>query len=402
MTYERFFEYIKYPTQSDEECANCPSTGGQLVFAEYLVKELESVGAEQVKMDEHGYVYAALPATEGLENRPVIGFIAHMDTAPAFSGENIRPRIIPDYDGGDIVLNQEQNIIMQVSEFEHLKDYIGQTIIVTDGTTLLGSDDKAGVAEIIAALDKMKQDKIKHGPVRIAFTPDEEIGRGADLFDVEYFGADYAYTVDGGKLGEIEYENFNAASADILVHGVNIHPGEAKNKMKNASLIAMEFQQMLPPAESPACTEGYEGFYHLCGMKGDESEAELSYIIRDHDRENFEKRKRYIQHVTQYLNEKYGDGTVDALVEDSYYNMKEKILPHMQIVKAAEEAMRKCGIEPVIVPIRGGTDGARLSYMGLPCPNLSTGGHNFHGKYEYIPAESMEVMTNVLVELVKC
>ena len=401
MTYERFFEYIKYPTQSDEECANCPSTGGQLVFAEYLVKELESVGAEQVKMDEHGYVYAALPATEGLENRPVIGFIAHMDTAPAFSGENIRPRIIPDYDGGDIVLNQEQNIIMQVSEFEHLKDYIGQTIIVTDGTTLLGSDDKAGVAEIIAALDKIKQDKIKHGPVRIAFTPDEEIGRGADLFDVEYFGADYAYTVDGGDVGGIEYENFNAASATVTVHGFSVHPGSAKDAMINASNVAMEFHMALPAMARPETTEGYQGFYHLCQMYGDVTEAKLGYILRDHDASKLQFKKDNLLHIACYLNGKYGPGTVEVEIKDSYRNMLEKIKPHFHLVETARKAITKAGLTPEEIPVRGGTDGAVLSWKGLPCPNLGTGGFNFHGVCECTTVERMDKATEILLNIVE-
>ena len=401
MTYERFLEYIKYPTQSDEKCANCPSTGGQLVFAEYLVKELESVGAEQVKMDEHGYVYAALPATEGLENRPVIGFIAHMDTAPAFSGENVRPRIIPDYDGGDIVLNQEQNIIMQVSEFEHLKDYIGQTIIVTDGTTLLGSDDKAGVAEIIAALDKIKQDKIKHGPVRIAFTPDEEIGRGADLFDVEYFGADYAYTVDGGDVGGIEYENFNAASATVTIHGFSVHPGSAKDAMINASNVALEFHSALPVMARPETTEGYQGFYHLCQMYGDVTDAKLGYILRDHDAQKLQYKKDNLMQIAAYLNGKYGEGTVEVEIKDSYRNMIEKIKPHFHLVENARKAIRMAGLEPEEEPVRGGTDGATLSWNGLPCPNLGTGGFNFHGVCECTTVERMDKATEILLNIVE-
>ena len=403
---DRFFRYVQIDTQSKEDAESFPSTEKQKNLAMLLTKELQEMGASDVIYDEERcYVYAKLPGNDPAkgDNYPTLGFIAHMDTSPDCSGRNVKPKLVENYDGEEVILNEEKAIVLSPVVFPELKHYVGQTLIVTDGTTLLGADDKAGVAEIMTMVQTLlEHPEIKHGPIAIGFTPDEEVGDGVDHFKIRQFGADYAYTVDGGAIGELEYENFNAASAKAIIHGVNVHPGEAKNKMKNASLIAMEFQQMLPPAESPACTEGYEGFYHLCGMKGDESEAELSYIIRDHDRENFEKRKRYIQHVTQYLNEKYGDGTVDALVEDSYYNMKEKILPHMQIVKAAEEAMRKCGIEPVIVPIRGGTGGARLSYMGLPCPNLSTGGHNFHGKYEYIPAESMEVMTNVLVELVKC
>lgn len=397
--YERFLEYVKFATQSDEECGTCPSSQGQLVFGRYLVEELRKAGAAEAEMDGKGYVYASLPASEGMEEKPAIGFIAHLDTAPSFSGAGIRPALISDYDGEDIVLNKESGVILKVSEFGHLKDYVGQSLIVTDGTTLLGADDKAGIAEIMTALARITREQIPHGAVKIAFTPDEEIGRGADFFDVERFGADYAYTVDGGKLGEIEYENFNAASAKILIHGMNIHPGEAKNKMRNAALLSMEFNGMLPASEIPACTEGYEGFYHLCSMQGDESEAVLSYIIRDHSREKFEERKMFIRRISGYLNQKYGAGTVETEIVDSYYNMKEKILPFLYIVEHARKAMEKCGVEPVTVPIRGGTDGARLSFMGLPCPNLSTGGHNFHGKYEYIPVESMDAMVNVLVEL---
>lgn len=399
--YEHFLEYIKINTQSDEENPDCPSTGTQTEMARLLVKELRKAGADKAEMDENGYVYASIRATEGMEDREVIGFIAHMDTAPAFSGENIRPRLVENYNGKDIVLNEEKEIVMRVSEFEHLENYVGQTLIVTDGTTLLGSDDKAGIAEIITAAAKIIEEGIPHGEIRIAFTPDEEIGRGADLFDVERFGAGYAYTVDGGRLGELEYENFNAASLEVTVHGINIHPGEAKNKMKNACLMAMEFNSMLPPSETPACTEGYEGFYHLCGMKGDESKAVLSYIIRDHSMKKFSERKQYVERIRDYMNMKYGENTVDLVLTDSYYNMKEKIEPYMYIVENAVKAMENCGIEPSIVPVRGGTDGARLSYMGLPCPNLSTGGHNFHGKYEYIPVESMDKMVEVIVEIVK-
>lgn len=397
--FERFLQYIKINTQSDEEKEHCPSTGNQLEMGKILLEELKKVGVEQVDMDENGYIYAAIDPTEGMEEKKTIGFIAHMDTAPAFSGENIRPQLVENYDGRDIVLNKEKNIVMKVAEFPHLKNYVGQTLIVTDGTTLLGSDDKAGIAEIITAAAEILEKNIPHGGIKIAFTPDEEIGRGADLFQVERFGADYAYTVDGGKLGELEYENFNAASLEVIVHGVNIHPGEAKNKMKNASLMAMEFNSMLPASEIPACTEGYEGFYHLCGMTGDESRAVLSYIIRDHSMEKFRERRQYVENVRDYMNRKYGSSTVETVMKDSYYNMKEKIQPHMYIVDNAARAMKNCGIEPSVVPIRGGTDGARLSFMGLPCPNLSTGGHNFHGKYEYIPVESMDKMVEVLVEL---
>ena len=398
---EHFLEYIKINTQSDEQNQHCPSTNSQRQMAELIVEELKKAGANHVYMDKHGYVYASVNASEGMENGEIIGFISHMDTAPAFSGENNKPHFVENYDGKDIILNKEQDIVMKVSEFEHLSQYKGQTLIVTDGTTLLGSDDKAGIAEIITAVSKITEEKIPHNEIKIAFTPDEEIGRGADLFDIEGFGADYAYTIDGGQLGELEYENFNAASMKVTVNGVNIHPGEAKNKMKNAALMAMEFNGMLPSAEIPACTEGYEGFYHLCEIKGDESQTILSYIIRDHSMKKFEERKEYAQHIRDYMNQKYGNKTIELVITDSYYNMKEKIEPCMHIVEYAREAMKRCGIESSVVPIRGGTDGARLSYMGLPCPNLSTGGHNFHGKYEYIPVESMEKMVQVIIEIVK-
>lgn len=396
---ERLLNYVKVNTMSNEECMECPSTKKQLELGKMLVEELKGIGVNKVEMDEHGYVYASLNASIGAEKEKKIGLIAHMDTAPAFSGENIHPRIIENYDGKDIVLNKSLNIVMSPVEFESLTKYQGQTLIVTDGTTLLGGDDKAGIAEIITAMEYIIENKIPHGEIKIAFTPDEEIGRGADLFNVEKFGADYAYTVDGGEIGELEYENFNAASAKIYIHGVNIHPGDAKNKMKNACLLAMEFNKMLPSVETPAHTEHYEGFYHLCDMKGDESEAELNYIIRDHSMEKFNDRKNFIGKIAGFLNEKYGEGTIETVIEDSYYNMKEKILPHMDIVDKAKIAMEKCDIEWKVVPIRGGTDGARLSYMGLPCPNLSTGGHNFHGKYEYISVESMEKMVKVLANM---
>ena len=398
---ERFFKYIKINTQSDENNPHCPSTDSQRQMAQLLVEELKKAGADNAYMDEHGYVYASINASEGMEHGDVIGFIAHMDTAPAFSGENMNPQLIENYDGTDIILNKEKNIVMKVSEFGHLSQYKGQTLIVTDGTTLLGSDDKAGIAEIITAVNKITEEHIPHKEIKIAFTPDEEIGRGADLFDVKRFGADYAYTIDGGQLGELEYENFNAASIKVIVNGVNIHPGEAKNKMKNAVLMAMEFNSMLPPAEIPACTEGYEGFYHLCEIKGDESRTVLSYILRDHSMKKFQERKKYVENITNYMNQKYGEKTVEIVITDSYYNMKEKIESCMHIVEYARKAMEKCGITPSVIPIRGGTDGARLSYMGLPCPNLSTGGHNFHGKYEYIPVQSMEKMVEVIIEIIR-
>jgi len=397
--YERLLEYVKVWTTSDEENESCPSTMRQWDLARKLVEEMKRIGISDVRIDEHAYVYGRIPASSKAEDLPVVGYISHMDTAPAFSGENVNPHIVKDYDGGDIVLGN--GVTMAVSDYPELKRYIGKSLIVTDGTTLLGGDDKAGISEIMTACERIITDDIRHGEIRIAFTPDEEIGRGADLFDVENFGADYAYTVDGGALGEIEYENFNAASAKIVCHGNCIHPGEGKGKMRNALLYAMEFNSMLPEKETPAYTEGYEGFFHLTDCKGNEEEAVLGYIVRDHDMASFEARKRLMEDIAAKLNDKYGEGTVCPEIKDSYYNMKEKILPHMEIVDRAVDAMKACKIPPVIVPIRGGTDGARLSYMGLPCPNLSTGGHNFHGKFEYIPIESMDAMTDVLVELMR-
>lgn len=393
---ERFFNYITMDTQSDENCNNCPSTEKQKELAAVLVEEMKQTGLTSCHMDEKGYVYGWCEATKGLEMRPAIGLISHMDTAPSFCGAGVRPQIIRNYDGNDILLNSEKNIVMSVKDFPNLLNYKGEDLIVTDGTTLLGADDKAGIAEILTALEEIIKSGVTHGRICVAFTPDEEIGRGADYFDIKKFGAEYAYTVDGGALGELEYENFNAAGADIIVHGVNIHPGDAKNKMKNASLIAMEFNGMLPQAEIPAHTEGYEGFYHLCAMEGTEENARLHYIIRDHDRRMFEKRKELFTKSVEFLNVKYGRDTVACEMKDSYYNMKEKIEPRMDIIERAAEAFEKCKVSPKVVPIRGGTDGARLSYEGLLCPNLSTGGNNFHGKYEFISVQSMEKMTEVL------
>ena len=398
--YERFLEYVKYDTKSCEENENCPSSEGQLVFAKKLVEEMESIGIVNTRVDEHGYVYGELLATQGLENEKAIGLIAHMDTAPVVSGANVNPRIVNNYDGGDIILNEELGVIIKTSDYPEITEYKGQSLIVTDGTTLLGADDKAGIAEILTAVENIICNNIPHPSVKIAFTPDEEIGRGADLFDVEGFGADFAYTIDGGKLGELEYENFNAASAKIKVNGNCIHPGEGKNKMKNAILIAMEFNGMLPAFETPAHTENYEGFYHVMNVNGTEELATLDYIIRDHDMGIFEARKDRIVKIADYLNEKYGAGTVEIQLKDSYYNMKEKILPCMEIIEKAKTAFRKNNVEPITTPIRGGTDGARLSYMGLPCPNISTGGHNFHGKHEYIPIEAMDKMVDVIITLV--
>lgn len=408
--YERLLKYVSYETTSDENSQTCPSSAKELVLADELVEELKAIGVADAHVDKDGYVYGSIPATKGAENEKTIGLIAHMDTASAMSGAGIKPRIINDYDGADIVLNEKLGVVMDTVTFPQLRNYVGQDLIVTDGTTLLGADDKAGIAEIMtAAAQIIEADKAcegntaehtAHGKICIAFTPDEEIGRGADRFNVENFGADYAYTVDGGMLGEIEFENFNAASAKVHIKGENIHPGEAKNKMKNASLLAMEFNSMLPPAEIPAHTEGYEGFFHLCGMSGDEENAYLDYIVRDHNMDKFLERKAMLEHITAYLNTKYGAGTVNLDMKDSYYNMREKLEADMYIVDRAVEAMRENGVEPIIQPIRGGTDGARLSFMGLLCPNLSTGGHNFHGKYEYICIQSMDKMVEIIKSIV--
>ncbi len=400
---ERFLRYVSFDTQSEESSMSTPSTDRQLDLARALLRELRDMGASNVRMDEYGYVYAAIPANRPeLEKAPALGFIAHMDTAPAMSGRHVKPRIVEAYDGGDIVLNRELGITMRRADFPCLGECVGQDLIVTDGTTLLGADDKAGIAEIMAMAARLLSNPgIPRGPVCIAFTPDEEIGRGADHFDVTGFGAAAAYTVDGGPIGELEYENFNAASGAVSIKGVSIHPGDAKGRMKNAILLGMEFQSLLPAAEAPMYTEGYEGFFHLDHFTGDVENARMEYIIRDHDRERFEGRKRLFQAAASYLNTKYGGGTLEASVKDSYYNMKEQIKPHMYLIEMASEAMKDAGIEPRVVPIRGGTDGARLSYMGLPCPNLSTGGYHYHGKFEYIPAQSMEKMTDVLVGIVK-
>ncbi len=397
----RFLKYVSFYTQSSESSQIVPSTPGQKVLGKVLVQELIEMGL-QARIDEKGYVYGEIPATPGYEKEPVIGLIAHMDTSESASGENIKPCIIKEYDGGDIVLNKEQNIMMRPSDYPSLKDNIGMDLIVTDGTTLLGADDKAGIAEIMT-LAQMLTDApdIPHGPIKIAFTPDEEIGRGTDHFDIAGFGADFAYTVDGGPLGELEYENFNAASAVFTINGINIHPGSAKNKMKNACLIAGELMSMLPPAETPATTEGYEGFYHLSAMEGYEEKASLRYLVRDHSMEKFQARKQFLTRLTAYLNEKYGAGTVKLDLKDSYYNMKEKLEPHQFIIERAKEAMKAEGVTPIIRPIRGGTDGARLSWEGLPCPNLSTGGYNYHGRFEYIPVQSLEKMVQVLLRLVR-
>ena len=392
---ERFLRYVRFDTQSDEFSETCPSTEKQKVFGKALVEEMKAIGIADARIDDNGYIYGTVSGDPDL---PVIGLIAHMDTAPDLSGANVSPKVIS-YMGGDIVLNEQENIVMRAAEYACLQEDIGKHLIVTDGTTLLGADDKAGVAEILTCAEQLLHSGRNHATLKIAFTPDEEIGRGADLFDVEGFGADFAYTVDGGGLGELEYENFNAAGAKVTVRGLNIHPGAAKNKMRNSQLIAMEFQNMLPVQQRPEFTEGYEGFFHLIGMTGGVEESTLRYIIRDHDMGQFLDKKCLMERIASFLNEKYGNGTVVLDMNDSYYNMREKIEPCMHIVERARAAMEKTDIIPVTVPIRGGTDGARLSFMGLPCPNLCTGGKNFHGRYEYIAVEDMEKITCMLVEL---
>ena len=397
--YERFLNYVSVPTMSDEESETTPSTKKQLVLGKLLKEELTSLGLSDVKLDEYGYVYATLPANTE-KNEKTIGFIAHMDTSPDAPDENVKPKLV-EYAGGDILLNEERGIYMTVEEYPNIADYKGHLLITTDGTTLLGADDKAGIAEILTMLEKLIERNTPHGTIKVAFTPDEEIGRGADKFDVEGFDADFAYTVDGGAIGELEYENFNAASAKITVHGVSIHPGSAKGKMKNAARIAMEFNALLPEEEIPELTEGYEGFHHLTGMSGEIELAKLSYIIRDHDMEKFKEKKRDFEAAAAVINAKYGEGTLELELCDSYYNMREKIEPEMYIIERAKKAMLKLDIIPLINPIRGGTDGARLSFMGLPCPNLSTGGENFHSRFEFISADVMEVMSEILVEIAK-
>ena len=392
----RFLTYVSYPTMSDETSETVPSTAKQLTFSRYLADELTAIGLSDVELDEKGYLYATLPA-----NTPsgiTLGLIAHVDTSDAVADAPIHTAVVP-FEGKDVCLNEEKQIYLKSSEYPSLQNYVGQHLIVTDGTTLLGADDKAGVCAIVTAAERVLNSNAPHGRIRICFTPDEEIGRGADHFDVEKFGADYAYTVDGGALGELEYENFNAASARVEFHGVSIHPGSAKDKMKNAQLMAMEFNAMLPPEETPAHTEGYEGFYHVHHMEGTESLAEVALLIRDHDRERFEKRKQFLRNLTDYLNGVWGEGCFELALRDSYYNMKEQILPHMELIENAKAAMLAVGVEPMVVPIRGGTDGARLSYMGLPCPNLSTGGANFHGIHELIPVRSLEKMVEVFKAL---
>ncbi len=393
---ERFLKLVSYDTMSDENCPHCPSSPNQKVLGAEIVRQMTEMGIADAHMDDHGYVYGTIPATG---SGPVIGLIAHMDTSPDASGANIQARIV-EYTGGDVILNEAQGICLSPADYPSLDRHVGKHLIVTDGTTLLGADDKAGVAEILACAEKLLHCGKPHGAVRIGFTPDEEIGRGADLFDVAGFGADYAYTVDGGGLGELEYENFNGASVQVEITGRSIHPGSARGKMRNAALMAMEFNALLPAHEIPACTDGYEGFFHLTDMAGEVEKAVLHYIIRDHDFEKYEARKAQMAAAAAYFNHLYGEGACTVTITDSYRNMKEKILPHMYIVDRAKAAMEACGVTPLVVPIRGGTDGARLSYEGLPCPNLCTGGENFHGRFEYIPVEDMEKIVEILERII--
>lgn len=397
---DRFLDYVKFDTQSDELTNLTPSTPGQMVFAQYLEKELQKMGLEDITLDENGYLMATLPAnTDG--DIPVVGFIAHLDTSPDMSGRHVDPHIVKNYDGQDITLNEKEQIVLSPSEFPELRDYVGQDLIVTDGTTLLGADDKAGIAEIISAVAYLQEHpEIKHGKIRIAFNPDEEIGLGAHKFDVEHFGCDFAYTMDGGEIGELEYENFNAAVARITIKGRNVHPGSAKHKMINSIRVATLFTQMLPRWETPEHTEGYEGFYHLVNIEGSVESTTITYIIRDHDRARFESRKREIEHLVNKTNNEY-PGCCTAEIKDQYYNMREKIEPVMHIIDIAQEAMRESGVEPKVEPIRGGTDGAQLSFKGLPCPNIFAGGLNFHGRYEFVPVQSMEKAVDVIVNIAR-
>ncbi|MCY8972271.1 peptidase T [Bacillus atrophaeus] len=398
---ERFTTYVKVDTQSNENNNTCPSTPGQLTLANMLVEELKSIGMEEAAIDENGYVMATLPSNTE-KNVPTIGFLAHVDTATDFTGKHVNPQIVEDYDGKDIVLNEELQVILSPDQFPELPGYKGHTLITTDGTTLLGADNKAGIAEIMTAMDYLiKHPEIKHGTIRVAFTPDEEIGRGPHKFDVKQFNSSFAYTVDGGPLGELEYESFNAAAAKITVKGNNVHPGTAKGKMINSAKIAMELNRMLPEEEAPESTEGYEGFYHLLSIQGDVEETKLHYIIRDFDKEGFNNRKAEMERIVSDLRNQYGKDRIILDMNDQYYNMREKIEPVKEIVDTARQAMENLGIEPKISPIRGGTDGSQLSYMGLPTPNIFTGGENFHGKFEYISAENMVKAVNVIVEIVK-
>lgn len=396
---ERFLKYVSFDTQSNEETNVTPSTEGQMVFARYLKEELEELGLEEISLDENGYLFATLPANTDKEV-PVVGFIAHMDTSPDMSGKNVSPRIVANYDGGDILLNSAENIVLSTERFPELLDHKGEDLIVTDGTTLLGADDKAGIAEIVSAIVYLKEHpEIKHGKIRIGFNPDEEIGLGAHKFDVEKFGCDWAYTMDGGEVGELEFENFNAASAKVVFKGRNVHPGYAKNKMINSIRVANQFMSTLPAEETPEHTEGYEGFYHLVGISGEVEQTTVSYIIRDHDRARFEERKKNMEALVGKINAEYGEGTALLELHDQYYNMREKIEPVMHVIDIAFKAMQEAGVKPTVKAIRGGTDGAQLSFKGLPCPNIFAGGLNFHGRFEFVPIQSMEKAMKVVVKI---
>jgi tripeptide aminopeptidase len=396
---EKFLRYVRIDTQSQEDVDAVPSTAKQWNLARLLEAELKAIGLIDVRLDEHGYVTAALPATPGVK-APVIGFAAHVDTSPETPAEKVQPRLIENYDGSDIRYPADPDLILTPHDFPELLNYCGQTLIVTDGSTLLGADDKAGVAEIMTALQNLVDDpSISHGEIRVAFTPDEEVGHGPDFFDVKAFGADFAYTVDGGEIGELEFENFNAASARVVIHGRVVHPGDGKDRLVNSILIGMELQQMLPVQQRPEFTSGYEGFYYLLGISGSTEKTTLDYIIRDHDRQKFDEKKAFMEKVIDFLRKKYPAARLELEIKDQYYNMREKIEPVMHVVHLAERAMREVGVEPKVHPIRGGTDGARFSYMGLPTPNLFTGGHNFHGRLEYVPAQSMEKAVQVIVKI---
>ena len=399
---DRFLQYVKFDTQSDELTNMTPSTPGQMIFAEHLRDELQAMGLKDISLDDNGYLMATVPSNlPAGQKAPVVGFIAHLDTSPDMSGRHVSPKIIEKYEGGDIVLNKAENIVLSPAEFPELEKYIGQQLIVTDGTTLLGADDKAGVAEIISAADYLlKHPEIKHGDIRIAFNPDEEIGQGAHKFDVERFGADWAYTMDGGEVGELEYENFNAAVARVTFAGRNVHPGYAKHKMINSMRIANQFVIMLPRWETPEHTEDYEGFYHLVSMEGTVEKTVLTYIIRDHDRDRFERRKKELEHLARKINNEFPN-CCSIEIKDQYYNMRQQVEPLMHIIDIAEEAMRLAGVTPKVQPIRGGTDGAQLSFKGLPCPNIFAGGLNFHGRYEYVPVPSMEKAMQVIIEIAR-
>lgn len=398
---ERLIRYAGIDTQSDENSGSCPSTAGQLELARLLKKEMEEMGLGEVSLDDNGYLMASLPSNTD-KKMPVLGLIAHMDTSPDMSGKNVKPRIVSNYDGEDIILDEENNIILSPSDFPELKKYRGQELLTTDGNTLLGSDDKAGIAEILTALEYMiAHPEYEHGRIRIGFTPDEEIGRGADRFDVKAFGADFAYTLDGGEEGELEYENFNAAMAVIEIAGRNVHPGTAKNQMINSIHLAWEFNAMLPDQARPEHTENYEGFFHLIDIKGNVESSQIRYLVRDHDMSIFLEKKHMLEDIAAAMNKKYGSGRIKLSIKDQYYNMREKIEDHYHIIELAEKAMKQAGVKPLVKPIRGGTDGSRLSYMGLPCPNIFTGGHNFHGRYEYIPVRSMLNAVNTIINIIR-